>query len=73
MTKDEQKAFKMGLLQLGLQAFVYILWAMLGFITSITIGFIIPIATYAVWIQGMVLILTSGMGVYQAYGLGKDS
>ena len=52
MNKDELKILKQGFLQLGISAFIYILWIILGFISVIIIGYILK--------EGLILSIIQG-------------
>lgn len=65
MTKDQKEALEQGFIQVGLSVVLYLVYAILGFVSAILIGYIIPILV-SVWVQGIVIILTQGLGGYFA-------
>lgn len=63
LTKDERENLSKGFLQLGLSVLLYLTYSLLGFITAILIGFILP-EIISPYIQGVVILLTQGLGGY---------
>ena len=72
MNKDELKVLKQGFLQLGISAFIYILWVILGFISVITIGYILEGTIVVMWVQGAITLLSNLTGIYFAYTFLKE-
>jgi hypothetical protein len=63
LTKDERENLSKGFMQLGLSVILYLTFTLLGAITAILIGFILnEVILY--YIQGVVILLTSGLGGY---------
>ena len=67
MNKDELKILKQGFLQLGISAFIYILWIILGFISVIIIGYILKEGLILSIIQGSILLISNVTGIYFSY------
>ena len=63
LTKDERENLSKGFLQLGLSVLLYLTYSLLGCITAILIGFILP-EIISPYIQGTVILLTQGLSVY---------
>ena len=63
LTKDERENLSKGFIQLGLSVLLYLTYALLGFITAILIGFILP-ESISPYIQGTVILLTQCLGGY---------
>jgi len=72
MNKDELKILQQGFLQLGISAFIYLLWVILGFISVISIGFIIQYSLVLMWVQGAILLFTNLTGIYFSYNFLKN-
>ena len=63
LTKDQKDSLLQGFIQLGLSMVLYLTFALLGFITAILTGFILnEVILY--YIQGIIILLTSGLGGY---------
>ena len=63
LTKDERENLSKGFIQLGISIILYLSFSIVGFITAILIGFILP-EIISPYIQGVVILLTSGLGGY---------
>ena len=63
LTKDERENLSKGFIQLGISIILYLTFALLGFITAILIGFILP-ENISPYIQGTVILLNQGLSVY---------
>jgi hypothetical protein len=63
LTKDQKDSLLQGFIQLGLSVILYLTFALLGLITAILTGFILnEVILY--YIQGIIILLTSGLGGY---------
>jgi hypothetical protein len=67
MNKEKLDIFKQGFVQLGISAFIYILWVILGFISVITIGYILEGTIVVMWVQGAIALLSNITGIYLSY------
>ena len=63
LTKDERENLSKGFLQLGICIILYLTFALLGFITAILTGFILP-EIISPYIQGMVILFSQGLSGY---------
>ena len=63
LTKDERENLSKGFMQLGISIILYLSFSVVGVITVILIGFILP-EIISPYIQGVVILLTSGLGGY---------
>ena len=63
LTKDERENLSKGFMQLGISLILYLRFSIVGFITAILIGFILP-EVISPYIQGAVILLTQGLGGY---------
>lgn len=72
MNKDELKELQKGFLQLGISAFIYILWVTLGLISIITIGYILQSTIVIMWVQGVIALLSNLTGIYFSYSFLKS-
>lgn len=72
MNKDELKELQKGFLQLGISAFIYILWVTLGLISIITIGYILQSTIVIIWVQGVIALLSNLTGIYFSYSFLKS-
>lgn len=67
MNKEQLESLKQGFVQLGITAFIYLMWIILGLISVITIGFIIENSVVLMWIQGAIFLCTNLTGIYLSY------
>ena len=67
MNKDELKVLKQGFLQLGISAFIYVMWVILGFISIIILGYILKGTLVLMWVQGSIALLSNLTGIYFSY------
>ena len=65
LTKDERENLSKGFIQLGISIILYLSFSIVGFITAILIGFILP-ESISPYIQGGVILLTQGLSVYSS-------
>jgi len=72
MNKDELKELQKGFLQLGISAFIYILWVTLGLISIITVGYILQSTIVIMWVQGIIALLSNLTGIYFSYSFLKS-
>jgi len=72
MNKDELRELQKGFLQLGISAFIYILWVILGLISVITIGYILQSTIVIMWVQGAIALLSNLTGIYFSYSFLKS-
>jgi len=72
MNKDELKELQKGFLQLGISAFIYVLWVTLGLISIITIGYILQSTIVIMWVQGVIALLSNLTGIYFSYSFLKS-
>ena len=63
LTKEQKETLAQGFLQLGLSVLLYLTYTLLGLITAILIGFILP-EIISPYIQGTVILLTQGLAGY---------
>ena len=63
LTKDERENLSKGFIQLGISIILYLSFSIVGFITAILIGFILP-ESISPYIQGAVILLTQCLGGY---------
>ena len=63
LTKDERENLSKGFIQLGISIILYLSFSIVGFITAILIGFILP-ESISPYIQGVVILLTQCLGGY---------
>lgn len=63
LTRDDKEILTKGFLQLGISVILYLTFTILGFITAYSVGFILPEFIVG-YIQGIVIILTQGLGGY---------
>ena len=72
MSKDELKELQKGFLQLGISAFIYVLWVILGLMSVITIGYILQSTIVIMWVQGIIALLSNLTGIYFSYSFLKS-
>ena len=65
LTKDQKDSLLQGFMQLGIGIILYLSFSLVGFITAILIGFILP-EIISPYIQGAVILLTQVLGGYFA-------
>lgn len=65
LNNTQKEALEQGFIQVGLSVILYLVYAVVGFISAILIGFIIP-SFIVGYIQGLVILLTQGLGGYFA-------
>ena len=63
LTKDQKDSLLQGFMQLGIGIILYLSFSLVGFITAILIGFILP-EIISPYIQGAVILLTQVLGGY---------
>jgi hypothetical protein len=63
LTKDQKDSLLQGFIQLGLSVILYLTFALLGLITAILTGFILP-EIISPYIQGFTIVLTQCLGGY---------
>ena len=63
LTKDERENLSKGFIQLGISIILYLSFSIVGFITAILIGFILP-ESISPYIQGAVILLTQSLSGY---------
>ena len=63
LTKDERENLSKGFIQLGISIILYLSFSLVGFLTAILIGFILP-ESISPYIQGVVILLTQCLGGY---------
>jgi len=73
MNKEQKEALKQGFLQLGISAIIYLLWIVLGFVSAITLGFILQHSIILLWVQGAITIFANLTGIYFSYTFLKSS
>lgn len=59
---------KRSLLRVGFSVALYLIYAILGFVSVLTIGYILP-TVITMWLQGVVLILSQTFGIYLSYSV----
>ena len=72
MNKDELRELQKGFLQLGISAFIYVLWVILGLMSVITIGYILQSTIVIMWVQGIIALLSNLTGIYFSYSFLKS-
>ena len=72
MNKDELRELQKGFLQLGISAFIYILWVILGLMSIITIEYILQSTIVVMWVQGVIALLSNLTGIYFSYSFLKS-
>lgn len=72
MNKDDLKDLQKGFLQLGISAFIYVLWVILGLMSVITIGYILQSTIVIMWVQGVIALLSNLTGIYFSYSFLKS-
>ena len=72
MNKDELRELQKGFLQLGISAFIYVLWVILGLMSVITIGYILQSTIVIMWVQGAIALLSNLTGIYFSYSFLKS-
>jgi len=72
MNKDELRELQKGFLQLGISAFIYVLWVILGLMSVITIGHILQSTIVIMWVQGIIALLSNLTGIYFSYSFLKS-
>lgn len=59
---------KRSLLKVGFSVALYLIYAVLGFISVLTIGYILP-TVISMWVSGFILILSQTFGIYLSYSV----
>ena len=63
LNQGQKEALQQGFLQVGLSVILYVVFAVIGFVSAILLGYIL-VAPIVVYVQGIIVLLTQTLGSY---------
>lgn len=63
LNQGQKEALQQGFLQVGLSVILYVVFAIIGFVSAILLGYIL-VAPIVVYVQGIIVLLTQTLGSY---------
>lgn len=71
LRKEQVEALSQGFLQVGIALIIYIIFSVIGFITTILVGLILP-ENVSGYIQAILILLTQLGAMYMCYKATKE-